>query len=35
MVRLPDQGVTVIVLSNIGTGRAAEHARRVLDIVIE
>ena len=35
MVRLPDAGLTVIVLSNIGTGRAADHARRILDIFIE
>ena len=35
MVRLPDHEVTVIVLPNLGTGRAAEHARKVLDIVLK
>ena len=35
MVRLPDDGLTVIVLSNLGTGRAAERGRRVLDIILE
>ena len=35
MVRLPDDEVTIIVLSNLGTGRAADHARRVLDVVLK
>lgn len=35
MVRLPDDEVTVIVLSNLGTGRAADHARRVLDALLK
>ena len=35
MVRLPDQQLTVIVLSNLGTGRAADHARRVLDVLLD
>ena len=35
MVRLPDDELTVIVLSNLGTGRAADHARRVLDVVLK
>lgn len=35
MVRLPDDEVTVIVLSNLGTGRAADHARRVLDVLLK
>ena len=34
MVRLPDDRLTVIVLSNDGAGAAAAHARRVLDIVV-
>ncbi len=34
MVRFPDQRFTVIVLSNLGTGRAAEHARRVIDVFL-
>ena len=34
MVRFPDQRLTVIVLSNLGTGRAAAKAREVLDVVI-
>ncbi len=33
MVRLPDESLTVIVLSNIGTGRAAHRARAVLDLI--
>lgn len=35
MVRLPDQELTVIVLSNLGTGRAAVQAQRVLDILFD
>jgi CubicO group peptidase (beta-lactamase class C family) len=35
MVRLPDAGLTVVVLSNNGNGRALDHARRVLDIFLE
>jgi CubicO group peptidase (beta-lactamase class C family) len=34
MVRLPDDRLTVIVLSNLGTGRAAERAGRVLDVLL-
>jgi CubicO group peptidase (beta-lactamase class C family) len=34
MVRLPDDQLTVIVLSNLGTGRAAEHARTILDVFL-
>jgi len=33
MARFLDDDLTVIVLSNIGTGRAADHARRVLDVL--
>ena len=35
MVRLPDERLTVIVLSNRGEGRAADQARRVLDALVE
>jgi CubicO group peptidase (beta-lactamase class C family) len=35
MVRLPDQELTVIVLANLGTGGAADQARRILDIVLD
>lgn len=35
MVRLPDDHVTVIVLSNLGTGQAAVRARRVLDVLFD
>lgn len=35
MVRLPDRQLTVIVLSNIGTGGAAAQAQRVLDILLD
>jgi CubicO group peptidase (beta-lactamase class C family) len=34
MVRLPDEQLTVIVLSNLGTGRAVVYARRVLDVLL-
>lgn len=34
MVRLPDDTLSVIVLSNLGTGRAADQARKILDILI-
>jgi len=34
MVRLPDDDLTVIVLSNLGTGRAAERARAVLKVLL-
>lgn len=33
MVRLPDDDVSVIVLSNLGTGRALDRARAILDIL--
>lgn len=33
MVRLPDEAFTVIVLSNLGTGRAAQKAQAVLDVI--
>jgi CubicO group peptidase (beta-lactamase class C family) len=35
MVRLPKQDLSVIVLSNLGTGRAADHATAVLDVLFE
>jgi len=35
MVRLPKQDLSVIVLSNLGSGRAADHARPVLDVLLE
>ncbi len=35
MVRLPDDRLTVIVLANLGDGRAADRARRVLDVFAE
>jgi CubicO group peptidase (beta-lactamase class C family) len=34
MVRLPDDRLTVVVLSNFGTGAAAERARRILDVLV-
>lgn len=34
MVRFPDARLTVIVLSNLGTGRAADKAREVLQLLI-
>jgi len=34
MIRLPDDDLTVIVLSNLGTGRAAERARAVLRVLL-
>ena len=34
MVRFPDERLTLIVLSNSGTGAAADHARRILDVVV-
>ena len=34
MVRLPDDDLTVIVLSNLGTGRAAERARAILKVLL-
>jgi hypothetical protein len=34
MVRVPDARLTVIVLSNLGTGRAADKAREVLKLLI-
>jgi CubicO group peptidase (beta-lactamase class C family) len=34
MVRLPDNELTVIILSNLGSGRAAAKAREVLDILV-
>jgi CubicO group peptidase (beta-lactamase class C family) len=34
MVRFPDEGLTIIVLSNLGTGRAADKAREVLKVLI-
>lgn len=33
MVRIPSRELTVVVLSNLGTGRAADKARSVLDIL--
>ena len=33
MVRVPDSGLTIIVLSNLGTGNAAREARAVLDLL--
>jgi CubicO group peptidase (beta-lactamase class C family) len=35
MVRLPEQQLTVIVLSNLGTGRSADHAKRILDTFLD
>ena len=35
MVRLPDDRLSVIVLSNLGTGGAAGQARRILDILVD
>jgi CubicO group peptidase (beta-lactamase class C family) len=35
MVRLPDEQFTVIVLSNLGAGRAGDHARRVIDVFVD
>jgi CubicO group peptidase (beta-lactamase class C family) len=35
MVRFPDERFTVIVLSNLGTGRAGDHARRIIDEFLE
>jgi CubicO group peptidase (beta-lactamase class C family) len=34
MVRLPDDHLTVIVLSNLGSGGAADHARRILELFV-
>ena len=34
MVRVPDDQLTVIVLSNLGTGRSADHGRRVLELIL-
>lgn len=34
LIRFPDQQVAIIVLSNIGTGNAAEKANRIADILI-
>jgi CubicO group peptidase (beta-lactamase class C family) len=34
MVRLPDERLTVIVLSNLGTGNAAQHGRRILELLV-
>lgn len=34
MVRFPDAALTVIVLSNLGTGRAVDKARAVLDVLV-
>jgi CubicO group peptidase (beta-lactamase class C family) len=34
MVRLPDDQLSVIVLSNLGTGRAVDQAKKVLEILI-
>ncbi len=34
MVRLPDERLTVIVLSNLGTGGAAQYGRRILDVLL-
>ena len=34
MAWLPDEDLSVIVLSNLGTGQAATHARAVLDILL-
>lgn len=35
MVRFPDDRLTVIVLSNLGTGRAAEHAGKIVDVLLD
>jgi CubicO group peptidase (beta-lactamase class C family) len=35
MVRLPDDGLTVIVLSNLGTGRASERAAAILALFVQ
>ncbi|MGH7577156.1 MAG: serine hydrolase domain-containing protein [Longimicrobiales bacterium] len=35
MVRLPDERLTVIVLSNLGTGRAGDHAGQILDVLLD
>ena len=35
MVRFPDQQLSVIVLSNSGTGAAASHARRIIDVFVD
>lgn len=35
MARLPDRQLTVIVLSNLGTGRAANQAQRIIDIFLD
>jgi CubicO group peptidase (beta-lactamase class C family) len=35
MVRLPDVRLTVIELSNLGTGRAADHAGQVLEALFD
>lgn len=34
-MRFPETGTTIICLSNLGTGRAADRARKVADILIE
>ncbi len=34
MVRLPDDQLTIIVLSNLGTGRAADRGRQILDVFL-
>lgn len=34
MLRFPDLGLSVYVLSNLGTGRAAERGKRVADVVL-
>ena len=35
MARLPDDRLSVIVLSNLGAGRSADYARQVLDILLD
>ncbi len=35
MVRFPDEAFSVIVLSNLGTGGAAQKAREVIDVFVE
>jgi hypothetical protein len=34
MIRFPDDRLTVIVLSNVGTGAAAVNAGRILGIIV-
>ena len=34
MLRFPGRGITIFVLSNLGTGDAGRHARLIADIVL-